>query len=384
MMPYTPQTENPPYEKEATSAIADVRDGAAVDRLVDIDLARGLAVLGMCVVHVGGRFPDVALVRDLMELAYGRSSALFAVLAGFSIILITGRETPKSGEAGGQAVARVAIRALVLLAIGSILTCLGTNVAVILEPYGICFLLVLPLYRLSAQQLGLLAAGTALVLPQVCFLLQLFGPVEYLDPVFDFMVRGTYPAMTWVSFVIAGMAIARLSLNTQAMHWRLGLAGGALAVLGYGGSWLALRLLHGVPADPDWWREATSDPWVLLVAAPHSEKTFSILGNTGCALIVIAACWLAMNALPHLRKLVWPIIAVGSMPLTAYVLHIVGIAYLNHAMGIDLVLEDGSLSMLFGFVVVISTFAVLWLRVFQRGPMEVLMGRIADLARHIR
>ncbi|WP_425516243.1 DUF418 domain-containing protein [Rhizobium laguerreae] len=43
---------------------------------------------------------------------------------------------------------------------------------------------------------------------------------------------------------------------------------------------------------------------------------------------------------------------------------------------------DG-LSMLFGFVVAISTFAVLWLRAFQRGPMEVLMGRITDLARHI-
>ncbi|TIP80928.1 MAG: DUF418 domain-containing protein, partial [Mesorhizobium sp.] len=354
------------------AAIADVRDGAAVDRLVDIDLARGLAVLGMCVVHVGGPIPDVALVRDLMDLASGRSSALFAVLAGFSIILITGRKAQKSGVAGGQAVARVAIRALVLLAIGSILTCLATNVQIILEYYGICFLLVLPLHRLSAQQLGLIAAGTALVLPQVEFLLWFFGPdPEVLDPVFELMVSGTYPAMTWVPFVIAGMAIARLSLNTQAMHWRLGLAGVALAVLGYGGSWLALRL-PGVPADPE-----AGTPWWLLVASPHSETTFSILGNTGCALIILAACWLAMNALPHLRKLVWPIIAVGSMPLTAYVLHIVGIAYFYHAMKIDLVRADGSLSMLFGFVVVISTFAVLWLRVFQRGPMEVLMGRIA-------
>ncbi|MFW8584615.1 DUF418 domain-containing protein [Rhizobium beringeri] len=53
-------------------------------------------------------------------------------------------------------------------------------------------------------------------------------------------------------------------------------------------------------------------------------------------------------------------------------------------MGVDALGEDASLSMLLGFVVVISTFAVLWLRAFQRGPMEVLMGRITDLARHIR
>ncbi|UVK49888.1 DUF1624 domain-containing protein (plasmid) [Mesorhizobium sp. AR02] len=376
------------------AAIADVRDGAAVDRLDGIDLARGLAVIGMFVVHVGGPIPDEGLVRNLMELTQGRSSALFAVLAGFSIILITGRKEPKSGEAGRQAIDRVAIRALVLLALGSILTCLDTNVEVILEYYGICFLLVLPLHRLSAQQLGLLAAGTALVLPQVWFhLLSMSGPKgASFDPVFKLMVSGDYPALTWVPFVIAGMAIARLSLNTQAMHWRLGLAGVALAVLGYGGSWLALRLLPSVSAELAdlrelgqtpvlWWMNADAPytaSW-LWVAAPHSETTFSILGNTGCAMIVIAACWLAMDALPHLRKLVWPIIAVGSMPLTAYVLHIVGIAYFKNLVG-----RDGSLSILFGFVVVISTFAVLWRRVFQRGPMEMLMVRIADLARHIR
>ncbi|NEJ95423.1 DUF418 domain-containing protein [Rhizobium leguminosarum bv. viciae] len=356
--------------------IAGTSDGSAVDRLVDIDLARGLAFFGMCVAHLGGPIPDdVGLVGNLMELAHGRSSALFAVLAGFSIILTTGRKAPKSGEAGGQAVARVAIRALVLLAIGSFLTCLGTPVEVILETYGICFLLVLPLYRLSAQQLGLLAVGTALVLPQMRFLLHLFGPGDNLDPVFNLLVYSAYPVMTWVPFLIAGMAIARLSLNTQAMHRRLGLAGGALTLLGYGGSWLALCLLPNVSTGFD-------SPWSLLVATPHSETTFSILGNTGCSMIVLAACWLAMNALPHLRKLVWPIVALGSMSLTAYVLHIVGIACFMRIMGIDF--EDGSLPVLFGFVVVISTSAVLWLRVFQRGPMELLMGRITDLAHHIR
>ncbi|WP_394890306.1 DUF418 domain-containing protein [Mesorhizobium sp. AaZ16] len=370
--------------------IADASDGSAVNRLVGIDLARGLAVFGMYAAHAGPNPLEGGLVGNLMELTHGRSSALFAVLAGFSILLITGRKAPKSGVAGRQAIARVAIRALVLLALGPILTYLDTPVRVILTYYGICFLLVLPLYRLSAPQLGLLAAGTALVLPQVRFLLESMVAFEgsSFDPVFKLMVSGDYPALTWVPFVIAGMAIARLDLSTQAMHWRLGLAGVALAVLSYGGSWLALRL-PGVPValqESAWWWSDVGYLWSLepLIAAPHSETTFSILGNTGCAMIVIAACWLAMNALPHLRKLVWPIIAVGSMPLTAYVLHIVGIAYFNHTMGMELFAESRSLSMLFGFVVVISTFAVLWLRVFQRGPVEVLMDRITDLARHIR
>ncbi|MER8417817.1 DUF418 domain-containing protein [Mesorhizobium sp. M1329] len=371
-------------------------DGSAVDRLVGIDLARGLAVFGMYAAHVGPNPLEGGLVGNLMEITHGRSSALFAVLAGFSILLITGRKAPKSGVAGRQAIARVAIRGLVLLALGPILTYLDTRIQVILAYYGICFLLVLPLYRLSAQQLGLLAAATALVLPQVYFHHESIFAFEssYFDPVLEFMVGGKYPAITWVPFVIAGMAIARLDLSTQAMHWRLGLAGVALAVLGHGGSLLALRLLPGVPAAlqesafwwsdvgyPSSWRGTAS--WYLWVASPHSETTLSILGGTGCAMIVLAACLLAMDALPDLRKLVRPIIAVGSMPLTAYVLHIVAISYLLHIVGIDLYGGGSRLSMLFGFIVLVSTFAVLWLRVFQRGPMEALIGRIADLARHI-
>ncbi|WP_244571523.1 hypothetical protein [Mesorhizobium carmichaelinearum] len=288
--------------------------------------------------------------------------------------------------------------------------------------------MVLPLYRLNAQQLGLLAAATALVLPQVRFhLLSVLDLESSPGPVINLMVSGIYPAMTWVPFVIAGMAIARLDLSRQASHWRLGLAGGALAVLGYGGSWLALRLLPGVPAalqeSAQWWSDQGSlDYSSPLIAAPHSETTFAILGNTGCAMIVLAVCLLAMDALPHLRKLVWPIIAVGSMSLTAYVLHIAAIE-LIHKVEINLHLEekidqsregidqerqyikeirqegldlkgidqegkdqegkdldekglDGThprnLSMLFGFIVGVSTFAVVWLRVFRRGPMEAL------------
>ncbi|WP_287230605.1 hypothetical protein [Mesorhizobium sp.] len=73
-----------------------LRDGWAAARLVSIDLARGLAVFGMFAVHVG---PDSGegLVGRVMEFAYGRSSVLFAVLTGFSLILITGRNAPKIG-----------------------------------------------------------------------------------------------------------------------------------------------------------------------------------------------------------------------------------------------------------------------------------------------
>lgn len=105
----------------------------------------------MCAAHLGPDPGEGGLVGFLMELTHGRSSALFAVLAVFSILLITGRKAPKSGVAGRQAIARVAIRALVLVAPGSILNYLGAPVQVIVAYYGICFLLVLPLCQLSER-----------------------------------------------------------------------------------------------------------------------------------------------------------------------------------------------------------------------------------------
>ncbi|MEV8644060.1 DUF418 domain-containing protein [Mesorhizobium ciceri] len=360
------------------------RDGRPAARLIGIDLARGLAVFGMCAVHVGPGRGD-GLAGRMMEFPFGRSSVLFAVLTGFSLILIAGRNPPKSALAGRQAIAKIAIRALILLALGEILAYVNAPVSVILAYYGVCFLLVLPLCRLSAQRLGLLAAATALVLPQVRFLLlKMFGSGRSDPEVFTLLVSGTYPALTWVPLLIAGMAIARFDLRTRAMHLRLGVAGVALAVLGFGGSWLALHLMPGVSAElanlqelelapqPWWWLDLDdlTTSW-LWIASPHSETTFWIFGSAGCAMIIVAACSLAMDALPFMRKLVSPIIAVGSMPLTAYLLHILGIYMLG---------RPHSLSALFGLIVVVSAFAVLWLRLFQRGPMEALMGSIVDRA----
>ncbi|MFF9479745.1 hypothetical protein [Streptomyces sp. NPDC014733] len=82
---------------------------------------------------------------------------------------MTGRRAPKTGREGRQAVVKVLIRAAILLVLGTLLTMTGTPVEVILAYYGLYFVLVLPLYRLGAGPPAALAVGTALVLPQVRF-----------------------------------------------------------------------------------------------------------------------------------------------------------------------------------------------------------------------
>ncbi|MEU6141849.1 DUF418 domain-containing protein [Streptomyces sp. NPDC047081] len=380
-------------------------------RLVGIDLARGLAVLGMYAAHVG---PDPTVggpLGFLLELPRGRASALFALLAGFSLVLITGRPHPRTGRAGRQAAARIVIRALVLMALGFALTTLDTDVDVILSFYGLLFLLVLPLYRLRARTLACIAAAGALLLPQVLYLVRQSveggdwaDAVVSADPLarvsgtngfMELLFTGEYPVLTWMPFMVAGMALARLDLTRRRTLAQLSGTGGALALLGYGGSWLALHLVphalttvaaatDGGSAGAAWWSDTVGDisdgtpaDW-LLVAAPHSQTTFSILGNTGVALVVVAACG-AATQVPRLLRLATPVTAVGMTALTAYVLHILAI----RVVGMEDATGPALLSLLL-FSLTAMVFATAWTRHFRRGPLEYLLHTATRPARLVR
>ncbi|GHH80576.1 heparan-alpha-glucosaminide N-acetyltransferase domain-containing protein [Streptomyces capitiformicae] len=381
--------------------------GASTGRLIGVDLARGLAVFGMYAAHVGPDPSEGGAVGFVMELSHGRASALFAFLAGFSIILITGRHAPKTGRAGRQAVAKVVIRALVLLVVGTGLTLTGTAVEVILAFYGLYFLLVLPLYRLGARPLAIIAGAAALVLPQILYVVHRALDADEpggiwtwpadADGLLSLLFTGSYPALTWIPFVVAGMAVARLDPAATAVRLRLALTGAGLAVLGYGGSWLALHLVPGAlaavaesggedggSAASAWWSDtwgypSGDSPAELLVAAPHSETTLSIVGNSGVAVLVLIACLAAVDAFPRLHRLARPVITVGTMSLTAYVLHVVGI----QALGIE-ELPGSPPHVLLGFLVAVTVFATLWSRFFRRGPLEWLLGKAAEPARLVR
>ncbi len=207
---------------------------------------------------------------------------------------------------------------------------------------------------------------------------------------------GGYPALTWVPFVIAGMAVARCDLAAKAVRMRLALTGVALAVTGYGGSWLAVRLVPGAAeavrkAEEGPGRSSVSSvppdsigifgdtPAGMLASAPHSEATLSIMAATGVAILVITACLAAMDAVPRLRRLAKPVIAVGSMSLTAYVYHIVAIWLLDTETS-----AVPPLHILLGLIASVTVLATLWSRFVKRGPLEWLMGRATGLARHIR
>jgi uncharacterized membrane protein len=332
---------------------------SATARLGGVDLARGLAVFGMFAAHVGPDPRDGGLIGPLMQFTHGRSSVLFATLAGLSLALITGRHEPDATWRHG---ARIAIRALVLVVLGTFLTLLQTPIAVILAYYGVYFLLALPFLKLRATALFSVAAVVALVGPVLSILARgewrTWGdPLEKFsgEGALQFLLTGYYPAASWLAYVLVGMGLGRLDLNSAFVRLRLVITGPAMIVLGYGGGSVTRALF----ADDRPRRDEMS--W-LSQSSPHSDTTFEIVGALGVAITVLVCALPLAERLPRATR---PITAVGAMSLSVYTAHLLAIATLK---SMDIEISPGPELLL--YIAGAMVFALSWLAFFRRGPLE--------------
>ena len=102
-------------------------------RLTGIDAARGVALLGMMATHIFSLYNEQTGEPSWTGLVFsGRSSALFAVVAGIGLALLTGGSQPRSGRALSSDRRGIAVRALIIALIGLALGGLDTTIAVIL------------------------------------------------------------------------------------------------------------------------------------------------------------------------------------------------------------------------------------------------------------
>jgi uncharacterized membrane protein YeiB len=353
-------------------------------RVTGLDVARALAVFGMLGAHFAGVPADIdASPSSWLGAVHGRSSILFAVLAGVSLALLTGRTIAPAGEDLVRARTRLLVRAAWVFAIGIALEALNTGIDVILGVYAILFVLALPFLRWSPRRLLLAAGVLAVLTPPAALLLTVGAQATGLEqsPVVLLMLNGPYPALIWWTFILVGMAVGRCDLGAPRRRARLLTGGAALAVLGYGAGWVTTRW-WGQAASTQAWTdgEIGSRSWSLAWlsgAAPHSGTTFEIAASVGVALIVIAGCLVVAERLPRATL---PLVSVGAMALTAYTGHILAPAVLDWDF-------DGVGTWL-AFIAVIIVVATGWRRLLGQGPLERLLStssrRAAALAvRHL-
>ena len=318
-------------------------------RLAGIDAARGLAVLGMFAAHL---VPD----GETENLADGRSSVLFATLAGMSLGLLSGgaERTPQTERFPVRR--RIAIRALVLVLLGLMLWTLGSGIAIILDYYGVFFLVLLPVLFaprlvLTAVVLAALGLGTALLADAPESPAGWQGDSLLLWLPSEWFVTGYYPGLLWLAYLVVGLVLARTGLGRTAVQLSMLAGGVVVSAVGYGTAAI-----------------------LGLDASAHSNTALEALGAGGLAVAIVGALSLAVRA-PAVSLVLTPLRAVGAMPLTIYTAQILALALARSAAGGPL---DDDAKWLLLTVLVISSlvFASLWRRFRGRGPLEALLARL--------
>lgn len=344
-------------------------DGAA--RLAAVDLARGLALAGMMLVHLGStRYFTTSL--PAAELLGGRAASLFAVLAGVSLMLMYRRDPDGAGSVRATLV-RSGLLIVLGLGLGGIA---GVGVLVILAYYGVLFVLLLPFRGLSAVALFAIAAAWAVVAPIASFALRsALDPVvvrqlsfaELADPmgfVQQLFLSGGYPVGVWLAFGLLGLALGRLRLDRVAVGGTLLGVGAGLTVLTVGFAWL-----RGSSSEitQSWYGTVATTSWEnLLILGSHSSTPVFVLSAAGSAMAVIGLSVLVVHGrLGDLgsRPIQW----IGAMPLTLYTAHVL-LVWLSGEHGFFLLSagwpEWGAQLILF------AAFAGLWRSAVGRGPLE--------------
>jgi uncharacterized protein len=365
------------------------RSGIRIPSRVDaVDAARGIALLGMMLVHVGPHGEPSGSPAIGQVVAGGRAAPLFAVLAGVALSLVHRRDPRGVGS-----VRATIVRGVLLVVLGLGLGSLDdVPVYVILASYGLMIVVALPFRTLPTRVLLLVTLGWIAVAPFVVIGTQvLHEPViamqselaelgHPLDLGAELLVWGAYPAIVWFAYVLVGLLVGRLDLRSARTAWRLAGLGAALVVLTVGLAWW---LISGGAVD-----DRSSLGWELLVApraypyaeaswndllllGEHTSAPLNVVSAIGSALLVIGVCALLVR-LPWARLALLPVRAAGAMTLTLYTAHVLGFwrAATSGAYDRPDVLTPGTWSHWLLQAVALVGFAMIWQRQVGRGPLE--------------
>ncbi|MCS5732633.1 DUF418 domain-containing protein [Herbiconiux daphne] len=327
-----------------------------------LDIARGLALVGMLFAHTVPE-GDAETVFD------GRSSILFATIAGVSLGLMSGGASRVGREDRGRVARVVALRGVVLVVLGLALTAFDTPVAIILDTYGLLFVVAIPLLFAPRWAIAAIAAVSALLGPVAVDAVDAAveaatGPAEsVVESAWAYFplrwLIEAYPAPVWLAYIAVGILVARSDLRRPVTQLALVVLGALVAAGAYS---IAAAVGHPVLA--------------------HDDTTAEVLASGGVAVAVIGALvGLTASAPPRMRRiaerLLYPLAAAGSMPLTVYTLQIVVIwvyiTIVDHPGGF---LGWQNLPLFVGLAVPTVLAASLWRLRFEQGPLEWVVSRV--------
>jgi uncharacterized membrane protein YeiB len=361
-------------------------------RIIAYDLARAVALFGMILINFNLFLeipnPEPVWLIEILRKIEGRAAALFVILAGAGLSLMT-RRAYLAGDSKLMAEKRKSLlkRALFLFLAGLLNRLFWS--ADILHFYGVYLTIATLFLTIPDRHLWSSAAGSMFVFIflTVCFNSDngwVWGSNVYVGFYsFDGMLRyiffnGYYPVFPWLAFLLVGMWLGRKDLSNRVFRKKMLWYGmGAVCFIEI---WLwSIDYITSF-----YWDFSDSDYLELLLDMdPWQPMPQFIISAAGSALAVIMLC--AFLAEKFKRFPLLPmLVAAGQMSLTLYVFHILfaGIIF-NYAVPVTLRTLLFLTGMAIGFYCIALLLVFFWKARFGRGPLEALMRRFLNSSKNL-
>jgi len=358
----------------------------AKQRIIGIDVARALAVIGMIIVNFKVVFGDqgTGWIKSIASVFDGKAAATFVFLAGVGLALMTNSAIRNNDmDRLKTAQKRIAKRALFLFVVG--ISYIVIWPADILHFYGIYMVVVLLLLTLS-QRMILVATGSFVLLFPVLMLLWNyeagwdFNTLEYLDfwTVEGFMrnlfFNGFHPVIPWTAFMLFGYWFGKQDLHNDTFvkraFWIGAVAFVSIQIL----SLLSVSLLSGGDAM------TAQELSEILGTNPMPPLPAYMLNGMAVACTVVSACIILAKRFPD-STVVDAFNKTGQLALTFYVAHvIVGMGAIEvirpNQMGSFSIVFSVLYALVFSFLCIL--FAIVWRKFWKSGPLEWIMRKVTN------
>ncbi|WP_215142738.1 DUF418 domain-containing protein [Exiguobacterium qingdaonense] len=357
--------------------------GDFANRIAGLDIARSLALFGMVIVNyklsmsAEENGPEWLIIyTGLFE---GRASAIFVILAGIGISLMT-RKARYTMDSGTITRLRRTIwkRSFFLFVLGLGLFLLGWD-ADILHYYA--FYMFIASFFIVVSSKKLLGSAVFILLTSQVFQI-IFDYTRGWDSTFYFyedfwtvegflrnlLFNGYHPIFPWVCFFLFGMWLGRLNFKDKKLRDTMLIISFLLSIAIEVSSFVLIHLtseLVGIEIAQYFFSTKPMPPNVLYMLASSST-----------ALVVILLCiYLSDIFRNHIMTIA--LISTGQLALTHYVGHFIVLVFLDMfgLLNNQTLLFATTSSLL--FFVTAMIFSYFWRKVYERGPIELMMRKIS-------
>ena len=355
-------------------------------RIIGLDVARALAVIGMIVVNFKVVFGAEGLswVKYFASIFDGKAAATFVVLAGVGLALMTNSAIKhKDKHKLKIAKIRIAKRALFLFVIG--LSYITIWPADILHFYGIYMVIILMVLAFKERTILILGSALIFIYPMLVIFWNYetgwnFISLNYQDFwtfkgfIRNLFFNGFHPVIPWTAFMLFGYWFGKQDLHNDKFIKKIFLVSTLLFISIQILSYLAISFL----ADGN--QEAALELTEILGTNPMPPLPFYMFNGISIAFAIISACIIIAKRFEN-TLIIDALNKTGQLALTFYVAHVIigmGIIELVNPKKIGNYTVEFSVSYALVFSLLCIVFAVLWRKHKKSGPLEWIMRKLTD------